>query len=372
MPCAAHAARSRAASPTADVREAPPGATSSCHSSTPDGASGGGFQSARDRGPRAPPSASTTARSAEATPVRALACSRGDGGRAADDRGVGSRSGRRGGGGGGGQGDVRAEDAAVGVALVDGDHLEVGQHVGPLAMLRQDAGVEDVGVGEKGVALPPQLRPVDHRRVAVEGGGEEVRARRVGERAQRRELVVCEGLGREEEERARVRVGAHRRHERQHVGERLAGGGRRAHADVAAAAHRRERLRLVREEPPIRARGAPPRPPPRRARRRRARRCAPAAPPTGGRARAVRGTGGCAASQPQSVAAVTASPSLQSSAAAAGAAAAAAAAEAAAGGAGDARAVAAAARRSCCARRRSERRSRGTRPSAPRAARARP
>ena len=54
-------------------------------------------------------------------------------------------------------GDVRAEDAAIDVRLVDDDPREVGEEVGPLAVVRQHALVEHVGVAEHEVAALADL-----------------------------------------------------------------------------------------------------------------------------------------------------------------------------------------------------------------------
>ena len=301
MPCAAHAARSRAASPTAGGAAAPPGGRPRATRARP---------TARARrvpereGPR-PARAAVGVDDGEVGGGDAgegAACSRvRDGGRAADDRGGGAVAGAEAAEAAEDEGDVRAEDAAVGVALVDGDHLEVGQHVGPLAGA-SDSGVEDVGIGEEG----------GHRAAAAAGrpsaSPSKAAARRWARRANApSELVVCEGLGREEKERARARVGAHRRHERQHVGERLA---------EAVAVHTQTwRRRAPPRAPPPgarraarSARGAPPRPA-------RSSAAAPSStvrwPRRRPRTRELSRHHGCAASQPQSVAAVTASPSLR-------------------------------------------------------------
>ncbi len=46
-------------------------------------------------------------------------------------------------------GEVRAEDAAIRVQLVDDDVLQVGEEPRPPRMVRHDAGMQHVGVGEK-------------------------------------------------------------------------------------------------------------------------------------------------------------------------------------------------------------------------------
>ncbi len=64
-------------------------------------------------------------------------------------------------------GDVRAEDAAVDVRLVDDDVAQVVQHVGPEVVPRQHADVEHVGVREHEVRPLADLPAPLGRRVAV-------------------------------------------------------------------------------------------------------------------------------------------------------------------------------------------------------------
>ena len=64
-------------------------------------------------------------------------------------------------------GDVRAEHAAVDVRLVDHDDREVGEHVRPRPVVREDPEVQHVRVGEDHVRLAADLRALLARRVAV-------------------------------------------------------------------------------------------------------------------------------------------------------------------------------------------------------------
>ena len=57
-------------------------------------------------------------------------------------------------------GDVGAEDAAVGVGLVDDDPVEVGEEVAPALVVGQQADVEHVGVGEDEVVAAADRRPL--------------------------------------------------------------------------------------------------------------------------------------------------------------------------------------------------------------------
>ena len=141
-------------------------------------------------------------------------------------------------------GDVRAEDAAVDVRLVDDDDGEVGEHVGPRAVVGQHAEVEHVRVREDHVRAAPDLAALLARRVAVVD-------RRPGaldaERVQRPCLVLRERLGRIEVERAGAGVAAQRVERRELEAERLAAG--RARRDDRGPRPRGvQRLGLVRPE----------------------------------------------------------------------------------------------------------------------------
>ncbi len=67
-------------------------------------------------------------------------------------------------------GDVRAEHAAVDVGLVDHDDGEVGEQVGPGAVVGQDADVQHVGIGQHDVGLLADLGARLAGRVAVVDG----------------------------------------------------------------------------------------------------------------------------------------------------------------------------------------------------------
>ena len=64
-------------------------------------------------------------------------------------------------------GDVRAEDAPVDVRLVDDDVAEVREHVAPALVVRQQADVDHVRVGEDRVRPLADLPALLARRVAV-------------------------------------------------------------------------------------------------------------------------------------------------------------------------------------------------------------
>ena len=90
------------------------------------------------------------------------------------DRGGGEEEARGGAVGGGDPaqaaqdvGDVRAEDAAVDVRLVDDDDREVREQLGPGGVVGEDADVEHVGVGEHDVGAPADVGARLARGVAV-------------------------------------------------------------------------------------------------------------------------------------------------------------------------------------------------------------
>ena len=104
--------------------------------------------------------------------------------------------------------DVRAEDAAVGVALVDHDVLQPAQERRPPRVRRQDSAVQHVRVRQHEPGVRPNPVPLRRLGVAVEGRGADVRQH---QRAERPQLVGRERLGRRQVERGRLAVGEQRR-----------------------------------------------------------------------------------------------------------------------------------------------------------------
>eukprot|EP00964_Phaeocystis_antarctica_P030117 scaffold16974_cov55-Phaeocystis_antarctica.AAC.2 len=98
------------------------------------------------------------------------------------------------------------------------------------------------------VAPLPQLEAVGLGRVAVEGGREQHRAGRFGECAQLAKLVLCEGLGGEEQQHARCGLSDHGLDSGHHVGEALAAGRACCHDHVLPRPLGLQRRRLVAEE----------------------------------------------------------------------------------------------------------------------------
>ena len=137
-------------------------------------------------------------------------------------------------------GDVRAEDAAVVVALVDHDVLQGAEEARPPVVGRQERAVQHVGVGQD--VLPEVARPVAllARAVAVMGGQAYVEA----QGRQPGELVVGQRLGRREVEHRRAALAADaagradRRQRGQLVGQRLPRGRAGRHDHVVARVRR--------------------------------------------------------------------------------------------------------------------------------------
>ena len=138
--------------------------------------------------------------------------------------------------------DVRAEDAAVDVRLVDDDVAEVREHVAPAVVVRQDADVEHVRVGQDHVrpladlpaALALGVAVVDRRLDALDAEGRE-----------RPRLILRERLRRVEVERPALRLACEQVEHGQVEGEALAARRARRHDRVAARAQRLPGLGLV-------------------------------------------------------------------------------------------------------------------------------
>ena len=144
-------------------------------------------------------------------------------------------------------GEVAAEDAPVGVKLVDHDVAEVLEEVQPLRVVREDPGVQHVGVGQDQVRPRPHRAPRVRRRVAVVGEHPEFR-QAPGEGFQLRELVLGERLGGKEVEHAGVGRSEERLEHREVVAEGLPRGGRGDHDHVLALVDELPAPRLVRVE----------------------------------------------------------------------------------------------------------------------------
>jgi hypothetical protein len=142
--------------------------------------------------------------------------------------------------------DVRAEDPAQHVELVDDDVPQPHEERRPPGMVGQDPVVQHLGVGEQHVGVAPNPCPLLGARVAVVAGGVQTGDVEVAEGAQ---LVVGQCLRGEEQQRgARSGACGHGLGDRRLVAERLPRGGARGDDHGVAGAHEIDGARLVRPE----------------------------------------------------------------------------------------------------------------------------
>ncbi len=126
---------------------------------------------------------------------------------------------------------MTAEHAPQGVELVDDDVAQAHQERGPALVVREDAHVQHLGVGQHDVGVRADPRPFVGRRVAVVGRGDEVGHQPLAEAA---ELVLRERLGGEHEQRGVATAGDDRVDDRKLVTQRLARRGAGGDDDVAS------------------------------------------------------------------------------------------------------------------------------------------
>ena len=141
--------------------------------------------------------------------------------------------------------DVRPEDAAVHVRLVHDDVAEVREDVAPAIVVRQDADVEHVRVGQDQVRPFADLPAALALRVAVVDRGPDALDLELVERAH---LVLRERLGRVEVERAELGLLGEGGEDGQVEGEALPARGAGGDDEVLAAPRRLPGLGLVRVE----------------------------------------------------------------------------------------------------------------------------
>jgi len=139
-------------------------------------------------------------------------------------------------------GDVRAEDAAVHVRLVEHDVPQAVDELGPALVVGQDADVQHVGVGEHDRGAGADLGALVLWRVAVVDRRHHAAQ---PQRAQLARLVLRQRLGGVEVERATRLIAEERVECRQGEAERLAAGGAGGDDHVLACAQQVEGFALV-------------------------------------------------------------------------------------------------------------------------------
>jgi hypothetical protein len=144
--------------------------------------------------------------------------------------------------------DVAAEEAAVGMQLVDDDEPQVLEELEPLRVVRKNRRMEHVRVRDHDLPGRAHDAADVRRRVAVVGVRLQADVGRLGERAQLHELVRGQRLRGEEVERPRRLVLRDRVEDWKVVAERLARCGRRHDDEVAPPRRRLVRGRLMRVE----------------------------------------------------------------------------------------------------------------------------
>ena len=145
---------------------------------------------------------------------------------------------------------VAAEDAAIGVQLVQHDVAQILEQARPAGVVRQDAGVQHVRIGQHDVPLFADGRARVGGRVAVVGENAESVIQALVEIVELGELILRQRLGGKKIQRARVGIFQHGVQDRQVVAERLAGSGRRDDDHFVARHARFRGLGLVCVRPP--------------------------------------------------------------------------------------------------------------------------
>jgi hypothetical protein len=131
------------------------------------------------------------------------------------------------------------------VQLVDYDVAQVLEIAGPAGVVRKDAAVQHVGIGEHHVGLLPDGLAGVLRSVAIVGEGANLRAHGFHRRLEFVQLVLGQRLGGEHVHGARALVGEQQIQHRQVVAQRLPAGRGRDHHGIAAGGGMIEGIRLV-------------------------------------------------------------------------------------------------------------------------------
>jgi len=164
-------------------------------------------------------------------------------------------------------GEVRPKDAAISVQLVDHDVLQVRKEPRPARVMRHDARVQHVRIGEQNPSALPRSPACIVRGVAIICDRPDVQIGIAHQPAQCFFLITGQRFGRKKIEGRCARVGGERLQDRQVVAKALAGGGRRRDDDVLALRGELERARLMAiqlSDAPLMQRSLDPRRQPRR------------------------------------------------------------------------------------------------------------
>ena len=138
---------------------------------------------------------------------------------------------------------------AVGMHLVDDHEFQVLEELRPLGMVREDALVQHVGIGDDDIPVRAHRLARIARRVAIEGVSTDAEVARLVEFQQFRHLILGQRLGGEKIESFGPLL-QHRLDHRQVVAQRLAGGCRGDDDNMLAGRDAVPRLALMAVELP--------------------------------------------------------------------------------------------------------------------------
>ena len=141
---------------------------------------------------------------------------------------------------------VTAENAPVGVQLIDDDILQVLEQARPFRVMRQDARVQHVGIRENDVPVLADGSPRVGRRIAVIREYAKSISQFVPQVLQLRQLVLGQRFGGKDIQRAGIGILEHGIQDGKVVAERFAGRRRSHYHRVVTAMHHFRCFRLVR------------------------------------------------------------------------------------------------------------------------------
>ncbi len=120
---------------------------------------------------------------------------------------------------------MATEDAAVGVQFVDDNVAKIFEQARPARVMRENAGVQHVGIGENDLAFFADSFAGIGGRVAIVGENAEAIVETLIQIVEFGKLVLCKGFGGEQVERAGVGIFQDGVQDRQVVAERFSGSG---------------------------------------------------------------------------------------------------------------------------------------------------